>query len=103
MSIKQSAIRVGELLQDSGIVRPEEMIEAIQVSKRLGVPIGRVLMMSGWVRADELEAALHSQVLLRTEQIVRSVALNALRRVHEQRISLIDALNGENELASCWS
>lgn len=95
MSIKQSAIRVGELLQDSGIVRPEEMIEAIQVSKRLGVPIGRVLMMSGWVRADELEAALHSQVLVRTEQIPREAALSALRLVHEQHMSLIDALSVE--------
>lgn len=95
MSIKQTAIRVGELLQDSGIVRPEEMIEAIQVSKRLGVPIGRVLMMSGWVRADELEAALHSQVLLRTEQIPRDIALSALKRVHELRITLMDALSSE--------
>jgi len=90
------SIRVGELLTDAGIVSSAEMIEAIQVSKRLGVPIGRVLTMSGCVRESVLEAALQVQQLVRREEVPLQAALNSLHRAHSMKMSIMDALAEED-------
>lgn len=89
-------MRVGELLVDAQIISSSEMTEAIQVSKRLGVPIGRVLMMSGSVRQDELAASLQVQPLIREGQIPYDAAISALRRVHQLRVSIADAFAQED-------
>jgi len=89
-------IRVGELLVEAGIVSSAEMIEAIQVSKRLGVPIGRVLTMSGCVRESVLEAALQVQQLIRQEEVPVQAAINSLHRAHSMKMSIMDALAEED-------
>jgi hypothetical protein len=91
-----NSVRVGELLVDAQIISSSEMTEAIQVSKRLGVPIGRVLMMSGSVRQDELAGSLQVQPLIREGQIPYAAAISALRRVHQLRISIADAFAQED-------
>jgi len=90
------SIRVGELLVEAEIVSSAEMIEAIQVSKRLGVPIGRVLTMSGCVRESVLEAALQVQQLVRREEVPVQAAINSLHRAHSMKISIMDALAEED-------
>ncbi len=96
MSSNYKSVRVGELLVDAQIISSSEMTEAIQVSKRLGVPIGRVLMMSGSVRQDELAGSLQVQPLIREGQIPYDAAISALRRVHQLRISIADAFAQED-------
>lgn len=88
-------VKIGELLVDSQIVSSAEMTEAVQVSKRLNVPIGRVLTMSGCVREDVLEASLQVQRLLRDGNLTIEGAHETLRRVHEHRIELAEALTAE--------
>lgn len=95
MKTKES-IKVGELLVEAQIVSSAEMTEAIQVSKRLATPIGRVLVMSGCVREDELEASLIAQKLIRSGEIALEAGVNALRRVHDRQISMSAALHNEN-------
>ncbi len=96
MSSNQKSVRVGELLVDAQIISSAEMTEAIQVSKRLGVPIGRVLMMSGSVRHDELAASLQIQPLVREGQIPYEAAISGLKRVHQLRMTMADALARED-------
>lgn len=96
MSSNHKSVRVGELLVDAQIIGSAEMTEAIQVSKRLGVPIGRVLMMSGSVRQDELAASLQVQPLIREGQIPYDAAISALKRVHQLRMGMADALAQED-------
>ncbi|MDP3508852.1 MAG: hypothetical protein Q8T09_12750 [Candidatus Melainabacteria bacterium] len=96
MTSNYNSVRVGELLVDAQIISSSEMTEAIQVSKRLGVPIGRVLMMSGSVRQDELAGSLQVQPLIREGQIPYAAAISALRRVHQLRISIADAFAQED-------
>ncbi len=76
-------IRVGELLVEAGIVSSSEMTEAIQVSKRLGVPIGRVLTMSGWVPEPLLEATLQVQHLMRAGEVPFKAGISSLSRVYK--------------------
>jgi hypothetical protein len=89
-------IRVGELLVEAGIVSSAEMTEAIQVSKRLGVPIGRVLTMSGWVPEPVLEAALQVQQLIRAHEVPLTAGINSLQRVYEMKVSISEALAEED-------
>lgn len=88
-------VKIGEILVESGIVSSAEMTEAVQVSKRLGVPIGRVLTMSGCVREDVMDAALHIQKLMRDGNLSYDGGLETIKRVHEMRIELSEALSNE--------
>lgn len=71
------------------------MTEAVQVSKRLGVPIGRVLTMSGCVREDVMDASLHIQKLMRDGNLSYDGGLETIKRVHDMRIELSEALSNE--------
>ncbi|HMW90205.1 MAG TPA: hypothetical protein PKE54_09295, partial [Candidatus Obscuribacter sp.] len=97
MTTKETTVnvKIGELLVDAQIVSSAEMTEAVQVSKRLNVPIGRVLTMSGCVREDVLEASLQVQRLLRDGNLSIEGAYETLKRVHEHRIELAEALTSE--------
>jgi hypothetical protein len=53
-------VRVGDMLVAARVVSSAEITEAIQVSKRLSIPIGRVLITSGCVTEKLLHAALES-------------------------------------------
>lgn len=91
------AVKVGELLVGASIVSSAEMTEAIQVSKRLAVPIGRVLTMSGCVREDVLEGALQLQRLIKEGSLSVDGGIETLKRVHEDRIELAEALTTESQ------
>lgn len=91
------AVKVGELLVGASIVSSAEMTEAIQVSKRLAVPIGRVLTMSGCVREDVLEGALQLQRLIREGTLSVDGGIETLKRVHEDRVELAEALTTESQ------
>lgn len=95
MTTQESTIRVGELLVQAAVVSSAEMTEAVQVSKRLGVPIGRVLIMSGCVKEEVLEASLQLQRLIRAGDMSVDGALEALQRVNDLDIDLTEALANE--------
>lgn len=91
------AVKVGELLVGASIVSSAEMTEAVQVSKRLAVPIGRVLTMSGCVREDVLEGALQLQRLIKEGSLSVEGGIETLKRVHEDRVELAEALTTESQ------
>lgn len=85
-------VKLGRLLVEASVVSSIDLTEAIQVSKRLGVPIGQVLMVSGCVSEAQLEAALLGQSLIShgTESVDNII--KALRAVKSEGISLYKAL-----------
>lgn len=85
-------VKLGRLLVEANVVSSIDLTEAIQVSKRLGVPIGQVLMVSGCVSEAQLEAALLGQSLIShgTESVENIV--KALKAVKSEGISLYKAL-----------
>lgn len=85
-------VKLGRLLVEAAVVSSIDLTEAIQVSKRLGVPIGQVLMVSGCVSEAQLEAALLGQSLIShgTESVENII--KALRAVKSEGISLYKAL-----------
>lgn len=89
---EQKVIRLGELLTQVGIVQPNELGEAIQTSNETGLPIGRVLIMSGYLTDQELQAAVQAQSLMKDRVIELDLALKALQAVSHEGVTLEQAL-----------
>ncbi len=92
MPSSANKIKLGELLIDAGIITSGDLTEAIQVSRRLGVPIGQALLVSRCVTDHVLEAALEAQPLVKDGTITRSAAVEALRKSFEAGVPLRDVL-----------
>ncbi len=87
----QSGIRLGDLMIDSGIVSEDSFHEALQMAKMTGMPVGRMLVLTG-VSEAMLQATVQVQSLLKDGLVARDVACKALRMVAREDISLDDAL-----------
>lgn len=98
-------IKVGELLVGAGLLTSGDVIEATQVSKRLGIPIGRILLASGCLSESTLQVALQAQLLLREGEANFETAAEALRQAangltFQEALSQlnVDKVGGETEV-----
>lgn len=96
MTLETQTIKIGELLVSSGLLDTNDVIEATQVSHRLQIPIGRVLIMSGAVSEQLLQAALQAQLILKEGMIDLESAANALQIVALDNKNLQQALQQLN-------
>src|SRR5262249_26980856 len=64
-----------------GLVSTHDLSEAVQVSKRLQIPVSRVLLNSHTFSDEVFRIALDLQVLMDEELINLESAVNSLRRV----------------------
>jgi hypothetical protein len=83
--------RIGELLVAANVVKPEVLLEALQVSKKSSTPLGRVLMTIGELTERDLETAIELQALLRESVISAEFGIRALNLAVKSCISLDDA------------
>jgi hypothetical protein len=85
--------RIGQLLVDSGVLQIAPLEEAARIAVESTQPIGRVLLMLGYISEHNLRSGLYAQSLigqglLNYENAVKAVALAA-----RANIMLDDALN----------
>lgn len=85
-------ILIGDLLRNAKIVSLADLTHAIQVSARIGLPVGRVLVMLELVSKDVVQAALEAQSLVRDRLVTLDVAVRALQVVASRRVSFEQAL-----------
>ncbi|HEY9774600.1 MAG TPA: tetratricopeptide repeat protein [Planktothrix sp.] len=85
--------RLGALLVDAKVVSGKEMKETLQIVRATGLPIGRVLLMSGLLDEPQLKAVLLCQSLLKEKQIDTAQALSALQLVFEKNVPFDHALS----------
>ncbi len=57
-------VRLGDLLTGAGLLQASDLREAMLISKQQGLPVGRVLIMSGYLTEQHLQAAVQAQSLL---------------------------------------
>lgn len=86
------SIRIGDLLIRAGILDPTGFDEAIQVATQIGLPFGRVLIMSNFVDEETLKAALQIQSMVNDKLIDLESGVTALTLVKRERLSLDEAL-----------
>jgi hypothetical protein len=91
-----NSIKIGELLIQVGALTSGDLTEAIQISKRMGVPIGRVLVMSGCVNEASLKTTLEVQSLIRDGLVDMETGIKALTKVFKENAQLDDALKSLN-------
>lgn len=72
-------ILIGELMVKAGFLTAEDLSEALDIAKDSGQRIGGVLVMSGFVSVEQLQAALLAQEQLRDGRINLDEAIKSLR------------------------
>ncbi|HEY9715672.1 MAG TPA: hypothetical protein V6C72_19515 [Chroococcales cyanobacterium] len=85
-------VKLKELLTQSGVLRKEELNEAVQIARETGQMIGKVLIMSGYLSKEALTAALEAQALVRDNQVNFEQAAAAIKAVHDENCTLEEGL-----------
>lgn len=91
LSMAIGHVRLGDLLKASGIVSYEFLKEALTNFEEKGLPLGKVLLMSGFLTEDELRIALEIQTLVNNRQLPFDVGVRVLSISHEEKIDLAEA------------
>ncbi len=87
---------LGELFLEAGIISPVILNNSLLLAKRMSLPIGRVLVMSGHVSDHDVECAVQAQRSIRSGSIEVQMAKELLRFAHVHQCSIEEAyrLNG---------
>jgi hypothetical protein len=85
------AVKVGELLQEAGLVSANELEQSLAIARESKQPVGRVLVGLEHVSQRDLELALKAQQLVKNGVITERTAATALKRASQtnQRLESI--------------
>jgi hypothetical protein len=75
----KSPHRLGELLLSSSVLSDAELEHAVELSSETGLPMGRVLVMCGYISERELEAAVRAQSLVKDGALELAKAKEAIQ------------------------
>lgn len=87
-----AGLRLGELIGGLGLLGKRELADALKVSHETGLPLGRVLVMSGYLKDDMLAAVVDAQSMIREGLIDIGMAKKVLAVVKQKQCSLNQAL-----------
>jgi len=87
-----SPVRLGDLLTGAGLLKAEDLRQAMLIAKTQSLPVGRVLIMSGFIIEPHLQAAVQAQSMLKDGLIDLETALGSLRVISRDGLSLDQAL-----------
>ncbi len=80
--------RLGELLVEADIIDQSQLDDALKTSQETGLPLGRILVLTGAISEEMLSAALTAQVLVRDGKISRPQSLQALKSSRFRRVNI---------------
>lgn len=89
---QSNPVRLGDLLTSAGLLKAEELRQAMLIAKSQGLPVGRVIIMSGFMSEVHLQAAVQCQSLLKDNVINIDSAVAALRTIARENCTLDEAL-----------
>ncbi|HEY9678353.1 MAG TPA: hypothetical protein V6C76_10110 [Drouetiella sp.] len=85
-------MRLGEMLQALGIVSREQLNEAIRMAGEVALPLGRALVLYGYLSQDQLNLSLELQSLVKNKGLPLPTAITAYKHVRNSRVDLGTAL-----------
>lgn len=85
-------LRLGEMLQALGIVHRDQLGEAIRMAGEVALPLGRALVLYGYLTQDELNVALELQSLIKNKGLPLPTAIEAYKFIRTRNIDLGEAL-----------
>ena len=92
MSKRTTPVLIGDLLVKSGLVSLGQFADAMPISLKTGLPVGRVLVGSGFLTEPEFKASVMAQSLVRENLLPIDLAIKALKLAREKRLSFEEAL-----------
>jgi len=92
MSKRASKVLVGDLLVKSELVSLAQFADAMPVALKTGLPVGRVLIASGFLPEDSFRQVLTLQSLIRDRLVTEEVAIEALKLIGKENLDLDQAL-----------
>lgn len=85
-------IRLGILMIDAGLITRDELEECLRMARETGLPVGRILLLTGKTTESVLQAAVQAQSLLKDGLLDLKTAYKALRKVAKEGVILDEAL-----------
>lgn len=92
MAQDATLIPIGELLTRAGILTVETLNDALQKSKERSLPLGKILVMLGFITQNHLKAAVEAQSMINDGMVSAELAASALGLVAKSDIKLPEAL-----------
>lgn len=92
MQKRASQVLVGDLLVNSDLVTLPQLADAMPVALKTGVPVGRVLIASGFLSEEIFRQVLSVQSLVRDRLINEAKATEALRMIKAESLDLNSVL-----------
>ncbi len=92
MSKRTSTILIGDLLVKSGLITLGQLADAMPISLKTGLPVGRILVSSGFLTEPEFKASVHAQSLIRENLLPINLAINSLNLARQKRLTFDEAL-----------
>lgn len=75
------------------MVTQAELAEQLGYAQALGMPVGQVLVASGFLTKDEMLAAIQAQSLMLSGKITQEAAIKIIQDIVDEGTSLQDAMN----------
>lgn len=93
MEDQYKPVLLGELLTKAGLLTEEMLTEALQRAHETRLPLGKILVWSGYLNERQLQAAVEAQSLINDRMLTVKDAIRALSYVMERRQNLNAALD----------
>jgi hypothetical protein len=88
----QKDMRFGNLLTQLGLLSETDLSDAAQLAVELALPLGKVLVMSGFMSDAQLTAIVQAQSMLKDQLIDLEEVKKAIKIVQAQSVSWTEAL-----------
>lgn len=85
-------IKIGELLATAQVVSESDLNEQLGYAHSLGMPVGQVLVASGFLTKDEMLSAIQAQSLYLSGKITQDAAIQIVKEIVDEGVSLPSAL-----------
>ncbi len=93
MASDKSKQLLGELLVEAGLLHMDDVREANNIARSQNLPIGKVLVMSGYISKEILTAAVEMQSRLKDSLLNYDLGIKALKLADADNITLDQALS----------
>lgn len=84
-------VRIGDLLADAGLVSMEVIQRALGTFEEHGLPVGKMLVNSGFITEGQLKSALEIQNVINNGQLPRDVGTSVLTLCFAEKIPLAES------------
>jgi hypothetical protein len=92
MAETTAGLRIGEILQALGLVSDRQLKEAVRLAGEVALPLGRAVVLYGFLSQRELDMALEIQALVKNKGLPIDTGVRAFKLATRDKVDLGAAL-----------